>query len=76
MGIDLRVDNVSRHDGGQLLAEFGERHQVVGADLVEAALVVRDRHVGVRLGPAVTGEMLAGSGHASAVHAANERTRQ
>jgi hypothetical protein len=74
--IDLWIDDVGRHDSGQLLTELGERHEVVGADLVEAALVIRDRHMGVSFSPAVTGEMLAGGGHAGAVHAADKGSRE
>ncbi len=76
LGIDLWINNVGRHDGGQLFAQLGERHQVMGTNLLEAALVIGDRDVGIRLGPAVAREMLAGGRHARAVHAANERTGQ
>ncbi|MCY1355870.1 hypothetical protein D9M69_423070 [compost metagenome] len=64
------------HHRGQLLAQPRERLQVAGADLLQAALVGGDRHVGVGLGPAVAREVLAGRRHAGGVHAADEGAGQ
>ncbi len=74
--IHLRVNNVGRHDRGQLLAQARERHQVMGAQLFQAALINRNGHVGICLGPAMTREVLAGGGHASAVHAPDKGAGQ
>ncbi|MNE07041.1 hypothetical protein D3C80_996460 [compost metagenome] len=76
LGIDLWINDVGRHDRGQLLAQLGKRHQVIGTDLVEAAFVVGNRDVRIRFSPAVAGEVLAGGSHPGAVHPADECTRE
>ncbi|APC20792.1 hypothetical protein BME99_10230 [Pseudomonas protegens] len=72
--VDLRIDDVRRHHCRQLLAQTSKGQQVLGADFIQTALVIGDRHMGVGLGPAVPGKVLAGSGHAGAVHTADKRT--
>ncbi|MNM90509.1 hypothetical protein D3C81_1027740 [compost metagenome] len=65
-----------RHQCVELASQLLERHQIVGANLLQAAFVLGDRHVGIRLGPAMSGEMLAGRRHARRMHATGERAGQ
>ena len=76
LAVDLRVDHMGRHHRGQLLAEQSEWLQIGGADLLQAAFIHRNRHMGVRLGPAVAWEVFAGGGHAGSRHAADKGAGQ
>src|SRR3546814_3071821 len=58
--IDLGINDMGRHNCRQLLAQLGERNQIIGADLFKAALIVGNGHMRISFGPAVAGEMLAG----------------
>ncbi|MCY1546185.1 hypothetical protein D9M68_821710 [compost metagenome] len=74
--IDLRINHMRRHHCRQLRTQAREGLQIAGANLLQAALILRDRHMGIRLGPAMTGKMLTGGCHARGIHAADEGAGQ
>ncbi len=63
---------MGRHHGRQLRAQARERHQVICANLFQAAFIIGDGDVGIGLSPTVAREVFAGGGHAGTVHATNE----
>ncbi|MNP41007.1 hypothetical protein D3C76_1346830 [compost metagenome] len=67
---------MGRHHRRQLPTQTSERHQIGRADLLQAALIGGNRHMGIGLGPAMAGEMLATGGHARGVHTADKGTGQ
>ncbi|MNZ73174.1 hypothetical protein D3C78_915790 [compost metagenome] len=74
--VDLWIDHMGRHHRRQLPTQTSERHQIGRADLLQAALIGGNRHMGIGLGPAMAGEMLATGGHARGVHTADKGTGQ
>ena len=74
--VNLRIDDMRRHHCIELVHQTLERLHVASADIIETALVERDGDMRVRLGPAVPGEVFAGSGHPRLMHAADESGRQ
>ena len=75
-GVYLRVDNVGWHDCCQLFAQALERNQILCTNLIQSALVYRNRHMRVGLGPTMTREVLTSGGHACRIHAPNKSTGQ
>ncbi len=65
-----------RHHRVELAGQLPERLHVTGTNVLQAALVDGNRHVGVGLGPAMSGEVLAGRRHARLLHATDERRSQ
>ena len=64
LAIHLRVDDVSRHDGGERRAQPCVGSRVVSQDLIQAARVLGHGDVRIGIGKAVAGEVLAAVGHA------------